>query len=133
VRSYARGLTDDEAFEEATGAGFAAFDAAWMAAIGLDAPPTFGPAPAPSGPVPAGWNGGPRATTAPRSLQPSGPAAPARTPPPLSSGDPGAPSAPSTAQDETLPVLLLLAAAAFAGAGLVLVLVALRRGGGTTG
>jgi hypothetical protein len=133
VRSYARGLTDDEAFEEATGADFAAFDAAWMTEIGLDAPPTFGPAPAPPGPVPAGWNGGPGATAVPRSPLPSGPESSATRGPAAASGDHGAPSAPATPAEEGVRVPLLLAAAGLAGAGLLLVLVALRRGGGPAG
>ena len=55
VATYARGATDDEAFQAATGGTAAAFDAAWLAAIGVRPPPTFGPRPAPAGPVPPGW------------------------------------------------------------------------------
>ncbi len=55
VATYARGATDDEAFQAATGGTAAAFDAAWLAAIGVRPPPAYGPRPAPAGPVPPGW------------------------------------------------------------------------------
>lgn len=50
VRSYARGLTDDEAFTDATGADVAAFNAAWFASLGVDVPQPVGPQPGPPGP-----------------------------------------------------------------------------------
>jgi hypothetical protein len=58
VRSYADGVTDDEAFEAATGTDVAAFEAAWLEDLGADAPVPYGPVDAPAGPVPAGWTGG---------------------------------------------------------------------------
>ncbi len=57
IRSYAEGVTDDEAFTDATGADLAAFDASWVASLGGEIPEPFGPQPAPVGPVPPGWNG----------------------------------------------------------------------------
>ena len=57
VRSYARGLTDDEAFKAGIGLDVAGFEAAWLADLGAPAPSPFGPKPAPAGPVPSGWGG----------------------------------------------------------------------------
>ncbi len=57
VRAYAKGVTDDEAFTAALGIDAAAFNTAWLAGIGLPAPTTYGPQPAPTGPVPPGWTG----------------------------------------------------------------------------
>jgi hypothetical protein len=59
VRSYADGVSDDEAFESATGADVAAFNAAWMESLGLAVPEPVGPQPAPPGPVPPDWQLGP--------------------------------------------------------------------------
>ena len=81
IRSYAQGLTDDEAFKAALGVEVAAFDAGWRR--GLDAKPmaSTGPRPAPAGPLPSDWTGpGPGAGSAPPAASPglsasSGPAA----------------------------------------------------------
>jgi len=55
VRSYARGLTDDEAFSATTGVDAAAFNAAWFASLGVDVPAPLGPQPGPTGPLPPDW------------------------------------------------------------------------------
>ena len=55
IRSYAAGVTDDEAFEAATGEGFAAFEAAWLADLGASAPTAHGPQEAERGPDAAAW------------------------------------------------------------------------------
>jgi len=57
VRSYAGGMTDDEAFRAGIGLDVAGFEAAWLADLGAPAPSPFGPRPAPAGPVPSGWGG----------------------------------------------------------------------------
>lgn len=57
VRSYAQGLTDDEAFEAGIGHDVAGFEAAWLADLGAPAPSPFGPQPAPVGALPSGWGG----------------------------------------------------------------------------
>lgn len=57
VRSYADGVTDDEAFEAALGMDVAAFEADWLAGLGTEAPIAYGPQPAPPGPKPSDWNG----------------------------------------------------------------------------
>jgi hypothetical protein len=56
IRSYAAGRTDDEAFSAAIGVNVAGFEAAWLAGLGALAPARYGPQPAPTGPLPPGWN-----------------------------------------------------------------------------
>jgi len=56
VRSYADGVTDDEAFKAALGIDAAAFGTAWLNDIGAGAPKSYGPQPAPAGPLPPGWS-----------------------------------------------------------------------------
>jgi hypothetical protein len=73
VRSYAEGRTDDEAFRDATGADFAAFDAAWQTDVAGATLEEIGPQPGAAGPRPSGW-GSPLPTTRPR--LPSGTARP---------------------------------------------------------
>ncbi len=55
IRSYAEGVTDDEAFMTATGADLGAFDASWLSSLDAKAPESFGPRPAPPGPLPPDW------------------------------------------------------------------------------
>ncbi|MGC8633546.1 MAG: peptidase MA family metallohydrolase [Candidatus Limnocylindrales bacterium] len=55
VRAYRQGSTDDQAFQAATGSDAAAFNAAWLASIGVRSVPTYGPRPAPAGPLPPDW------------------------------------------------------------------------------
>ncbi len=103
VRSYADGVTDDEAFRAATGLDLAGFEEAWLADLGADPPQRFGPQAAPSGPVPVGWDSGPSAS----------PGAPAGTSPvPAGSGDPGV--APEPGPDEPTSATLVLAVGAVA-------------------
>ena len=59
IRSYAGGVTDDEAFRAAVGTDQAGFEEAWLADVGADAPIRHGPQPAPAGPLPPGWNSDP--------------------------------------------------------------------------
>jgi hypothetical protein len=57
VRSYAAGVSDDEALTRAVGTDVAGFQAAWLRDLGASAPTRYGPrSPAP-GPLPAGWSG----------------------------------------------------------------------------
>jgi hypothetical protein len=58
IRAYAAGVTDDEAFESATGEGFEAFETAWLADIGAASPEAQGPRDAAPGPTPSAWAGG---------------------------------------------------------------------------
>jgi hypothetical protein len=55
VRSYAKGVTDDEAFRAALNEDSAAFDAAWRSSLNAREPVAYGPKPAPGGPLPADW------------------------------------------------------------------------------
>lgn len=76
VRSYADGLTDDEAFTKALGLDATAFSDAWLASVGAVAPTRYGPQPAASGPVPPAWAGDPAppapgTTSAPVATTPS--------------------------------------------------------------
>jgi Peptidase MA superfamily len=68
IKSYAGGVTDDEAFRAAAGVDVAGFQAAWLAALHAGPLPTYGPRVAADGPLPPGWSGtgasgGPLATT----------------------------------------------------------------------
>jgi hypothetical protein len=80
VRSYADGVTDDEAFTAGIGQDVAAFQAAWLADLGARAPTAVGPQVGPAGPLPPGW-----------AAQPGAPA-PGATGVPLASAAPGAPA-----------------------------------------
>jgi hypothetical protein len=57
IRSYANGVSDDEAFQAALGRDLAGFQADWLTELGAKTPPRVGPRPAPAGPLPAGWSG----------------------------------------------------------------------------
>lgn len=65
IRSYATGVSDDEAFEAALGVDVAAFEAGWLDELGATPPVRHGPQPAPPGPVPPGWSGLPGPDPAP--------------------------------------------------------------------
>jgi Peptidase MA superfamily len=62
INSFGEGTGLDGAFLAATGEGFAAFDAAWLASLGADPPEPYGPTESLPGPVPDAW------TTAPAVL-----------------------------------------------------------------
>jgi hypothetical protein len=110
VQAYAKGITDDEAFTAGLGVDQAAFDSAWLADNGVTQT-KYGPQPAPTGPLPPGWNGsaiGPGAT-------PSGGAIPSS---PTSSGT-GSGSA-----GEAADTAVLVLAGVMAVAGVMLLLAA---------
>lgn len=97
VRSYAEGVSDDEAFRRATGASVADFNRAWMESLGVAVPQPVGPAPGAPGPVPPDWEGGgpgpvPGATVPGATGRPD---APAPSPRATSGRIPGAPGTPS--------------------------------------
>jgi Peptidase MA superfamily len=121
VRSYADGVSDDEAFQAAIGVDTAAFEQAWLADIGASMPAEQGPAPAPPGPLPADWQGSPSpGQTSPPGERTSAPSA--------ASASPAATSAPGEVSGggggDT--VALLGAAVAAAAAAVVLAAWALR-------
>jgi hypothetical protein len=95
VRSYAEGVSDDEAFRAAIGVDTAAFEAAWLADIGASMPEQQGPRSAPPGPLPPDWVGSPvpGQTSAPGNATPAPSGAtggPTATPAP-SAGESGTP------------------------------------------
>lgn len=76
VRSYAAGVTDDEAFRAALGVDVAGLEAAWLADLGAPPPTRYGPQPAPPGPIPDAWReAGPGPSTPPGTSSPSAPMA----------------------------------------------------------
>jgi hypothetical protein len=116
ITAYASGSSDDEAFTAAFGVGTSAVDKAWLAENGVTAMPTYGPQPAPAGPLPSGWTGaggGSVASGAPDSGSTSQPTA-----------NPGQPAS-SSRVDNTSAVLVLAGLLAAAGLGLLAVAMAL--------
>ena len=80
IRSYTKGVSDDEAFSSAFTVDTAGFEAAWLKDLGATAPVRRGPAPAPIGPLPSGWAGPlviPSVVPAAPGAASSGPAGPA--------------------------------------------------------
>ncbi len=75
VRTYATGVTDDEAFTAALGRDAAAFEAAWLTDLGATTPERYGPRLAPAGPLPAAWASASAGSTAPGSTLPATPPA----------------------------------------------------------
>ena len=57
VRSYADGVSDDDAFTAALGRDVAGFEKDWLAELGAQPPTRRGPVVAPAGPLPDGWSG----------------------------------------------------------------------------
>jgi hypothetical protein len=110
IRSYATGVTDDEAFTAATGLDTAGFERAWLASLGAGAPVRHGPQPAPAGPIPEAWGG---AAPAP-SVGPATTGSPV-TPPSNAPANPGGDSG-----SLVMPILLLILAAAVVGGAAVL-------------
>ena len=114
VKTYGPGASDDEAFTAAFGVDTAAVGKAWLAENGVTASQTFGPQPAPAGPVPPGWTGSGGGSTA------TGQPAAGQTA--ASSAGLAQPAGQSTT-DNTSVVLLL--AGLIAAAGLALIVIAL--------
>jgi Peptidase MA superfamily len=103
IRSYASGLTDDEAFTQALGLDATAFGDAWLASVGAVAPTRFGPKPAVPGPVPPAWAGVQAPGVTP------GPAAPADpSGPPVTAEDPGLDAGTDGASGAVLVVVVLV-------------------------
>ena len=115
IRSYAKGVSDDEAFTSALGVDTAAFETAWLADLGDDAPVPYGPKPAPPGPLPPGWALSPGSTAGPSA---SGPLPTTR------------PANPGGSSDPVGPILLgiVIALALVLVAGLVVSMRRLNRG-----
>jgi len=110
VRSYAAGVTDDEAFDAALGTDVAGFETAWLDSLGSPALSPFGPVDAPPGPVPSDWIG---AGQVPGSIGTSGPSVTPSSPPATSGG--------GVATDATgIVVLVVVAGLLVAGVGVLL-------------
>jgi hypothetical protein len=76
IRSYADGVSDDDAFTAALGVDTKGFETGWLKDLGVDAPIPYGPRPAPTGPVPPGWAAAPGATGGPvATVRPTSPGA----------------------------------------------------------
>jgi hypothetical protein len=120
AKAYAGGASDDEAFTAAFGVDVATFNSAWLADNGVT-PVKYGPQPAPTGPLPPGWNGSSGTVTTPQPTTAGGPAGTPST----SSGGQNA----STLSDNTIVYLLagIMAAAGLVLIGLAIALVATSR------
>ena len=90
VRSYAEGVSDDEAFSAAIGTDVAGFEAAWLADLGAKPPTRHGPQPAPAGPLPPGWASG--STSAAPAAGAGGSPGPGASPSESAGPEPGAPT-----------------------------------------
>lgn len=89
IRSYADGVSDDEAFSAALGVDFGGFERSWLDGLGAAAPVRHGPQPAPGGPLPEGWSGAaPNATIQPGATGAPPPAATPRTNSPIDQAEP---------------------------------------------
>lgn len=97
VRSYADGVTDDEAFSAGIGVDMATFQAGWLADLGAETPTAVGPIAGPAGPLPPGWAQDPNA--------PAGPLPPVTG----STSRPGSPSVPAIeGQDEAATLFVVV-------------------------
>ena len=114
IRSYADGVSDDIAFERALGVNVAGFEAAWLADLGIEEPPAYGPRPAPPGPLPPGWSAAVQPTPRPGSSSP-----PLASPRPSGSGG-------EIAEPVLIGVIVVIAVVL--GAGLFVVARGLSRG-----
>lgn len=113
IRSFADGLSDDEAFEAAIGQTTEEFNAAWFADLGAELPTAHGPQPAPPGSLPPDWAGSPD----PGTTAEPGPSAGATTAPGDGGSADGGGSGPAGA---AVLVIGLGAAGAAVGAGWVI-------------
>lgn len=115
IRSYADGVSDDDAFEAALGVDTAGFEAGWLDDLGAAAPAPFGPQPAPPGPLPPGWEAAPPPTPGP------GASGPVPTAPPV---------IPEGNDDFVAPVIVgvIVALVIVLGAGLLVTARGLNRG-----
>jgi len=107
IKSYAGGVTDDQALKAALGLDVATFDGAWRADLKAKQPTVRGPQPAPAGPLPSGWTQADGSTGV--SLGSPAPA-PAGT---AAASAPTAPSSPVTTTDggsSTLPIIIAVLA-----------------------
>jgi hypothetical protein len=122
IRSYAGGVSDDEAFKAALGVDTAGFNAAWLKSLGVAPRKAYGPQPAPPGPLPPGWNGAaPAGSSAPGSPESGAPGAtPIASPVLVASG-------PASAGNPDQAPLVLAAGVALLAAGVAFLIVRSQR------
>lgn len=106
LTAFGTGASDDEAFSAAIGMDTASFDAAWQKAVGGATLKSFGPQPAPTGPVPSGWTSG-GATGLTEAATP----APATSTPVVSQPTAAVAPAPGQPEDGSPTVLMLIGVA----------------------
>lgn len=127
LTAFGTGASDDEAFTAAIGIGVAAFDKAWQEANDVAGLRTFGPQPAPTGPLPPGWTADGRSSGA---ATPGAGAAASQA----GSSSPGGVAGSGSNQDQGgsgVPVPILIVGAAVLALVIVLGAVAMsRRAGG---
>jgi hypothetical protein len=116
VKAYGNGATDDEAFKAAFGIDTAAFNKAWLADNSVAASATYGPRPAPTGPIPPGWTGS--SETVPP-LEPPSPSATGSSSP-GSSPSGGHRNAPTRSDSTALAGFIALVGLILLGAGIFL-------------
>ena len=107
VRAYSTGVTDDEAFTTGLGVDVATFTSAWLVDNGVT-PAKYGPQPAPTGPVPPGWNG-----SSPGTVETPGPSASGVTVTPKPSPTPGSSSSGTGDDQDAYLVAALIAVVGF--------------------
>jgi hypothetical protein len=118
IRSYAKGLSDDEAFTAAFKVDTAGFEAAWLHDIGAKPPVRVGPVAAPIGPLPSGW-AGPIIVPSVAPEAPGGPTGGAVTP--------ASPTSPAGTSDGQVSVVVVIAVVLLVVAVLGVAIVARRR------
>lgn len=108
MQTYGTGSSDDEAFQAAIGMDLDAFDEIWLTSLGVTSTPTYGPLPAPTGPLPSDWVGsgaspGPTGTPG----ETAGAETPTARPTAMATTGGQQPATPRSRHDVTLQVVLI--------------------------
>ncbi len=122
IRSYAGGVSDDEAFKAALSVDTAGFNAAWLKDLKAATPKVYGPQPPPPGPEPPGWSA--TSTNPPAGATSSAPDTGPAAGPAQSPGT-EAPAPDQSSGDQ--PPILAVAVLALLTAGLAFLVVRARR------
>ena len=126
IRSYAGGVSDDEAFKAALSVDTSGFNAAWLKSLGVSPPKAYGPQPAPPGPEPPGWAGAVPAGSPGASIAGAPGASPIGSPPLVTTG-------PASIGGPDTEPLVIAAGVALLTAGLAFLVVRARRRRSTGG
>jgi hypothetical protein len=126
VRSYADGVSDDDAFRAATGADMGSFNEAWMGSLGLGVPEPLGPRAGQPGPLPADWQVG---SSPPPAAGPTPATGEQRTPGTGAGNDdePASPTSPAGDGGDNSGLLIGLALALAVVVGVVVLALVYRR------